>query len=127
MKTYCTNCGCKVEHLAQQKPNFCPKCGYSFTGVSSSQQNAQINEENEEDEEALGLNVDSDFELEFELDEKPKRSNKLSDLMGTSGGAPNDSEQKKRGRGRPKKINKEKVWEDFKKEAGGNPHKEANE
>ena len=123
MKTYCTDCGCKVEHLAQQKPNFCPKCGYSFTGASS-QQNVQIDEENEE---TLGLDVDSDFELEFELDEKPKRSNKLSDLMGTSGGAPNDSGQKNKGRGRPKKVDKEKVWEDFKKEAGGSPHKEANE
>ena len=122
MKTYCTNCGFKVEYLAQQKPNFCPSCGNSFSGAV-----AQRDEEDESPEEEVSpLAVDSDFELEFDIMERPKTANKLSDLAGTSSGSPEMSKPKK-GRGRPKKVNKEQVWKDFKQEAGGTPRKQKSE
>ena len=36
-------------------------------------------------------------------------------------------EKQKKGKGRPKKVNKEKIWEEFKNEAGGNPHRQENQ
>tara|TARA_R110002110_G_scaffold4161_4_gene21492 strand:+ start:417 stop:755 length:339 start_codon:yes stop_codon:yes gene_type:complete len=111
-----------VEYLAQQKPNFCPSCGSSFSGAV-----AEENEENGDPEEEISsLAVDSDFELEFDIMERPKTSNKLSDLAGTSSGSP-EMPRSKKGRGRPKKVNKEQVWKDFKQEAGGTPRKRKSE
>jgi predicted nucleic acid-binding Zn-ribbon protein len=123
MKTYCTDCGFKVEYPAGQTPNFCPKCGCSFNSANSAkiQQTEQIQEDQEEAE--LNLDLDDDFELEVEIMERPKASNKLSDIMGTSSGSPQSENQPKRGRGRPKKVKNEDVWKQFQNEAGGQPHR----
>jgi len=126
MKTYCSDCGHKVEYKTNEKPNFCPKCGFSFNmGVAAK------NEQNEEGDERADAeespNLSDDFELEFDLLEKPKASNRLSDLAGTSEGDTQVPSAPKKGRGRPKKANNEQVWEEFKQEAGGNPRREKNE
>jgi len=124
MKTYCTNCGFKIEYSVKQKPNFCPSCGCSFNGASPSKTQASQKIEEIDDEPAFS-GIDEDFELEVEIMPNSSASNKLSDLMGTSSVQENlklpDGPKK---RGRPKKLNKEQVWEDFKREAGGSPHKE---
>ena len=33
MKTYCPECGTKMEYIAK-KPKFCSNCGYAFAGAS---------------------------------------------------------------------------------------------
>lgn len=124
MKTYCTNCGFKIEYSVKQKPNFCPSCGYSFNGEPPSE--TQANQEVEEvDDEPAFSGVDEGFELEVEIMPNSSASNKLSDLMGTSSGQENlKLPEGPKKRGRPKKIDKEQVWEDFRQEAGGSPRKE---
>ena len=127
MKTYCTNCGFKIEYPANQKPNFCPSCGHSFNGASPPRSQAS-QEVEEADDEPTFHGVSEGFELDVEIMEKRSGSNKLSDIMGTSSGAESANlPNKTKKRGRPKKIDKEKIWEDFRNEAGGAPHKEANE
>jgi hypothetical protein len=123
MKTYCSACGFKIEYQSNQKPNFCPKCGFSFKEGSSAK-SQEDEESHAEAEEAPKLG--EDFELEFEIMEKPQKSNKLSDLAGSSEGAPRETGQSKKGRGRPKEVKNEDVWRQFKEEAGGSPHKEKN-
>ena len=120
MKTYCSNCGFKIEYPAGQNPNFCPKCGNSLNSKNSINAN-QVQEE-EEEIESQELNLDLD-ELEVEIMERPKQSNKLSDIMGTSSSPPPENGQSKKGRGRPKKVKNEDVWQQFKDEAGGQPHR----
>ena len=44
MKTYCSNCGFKIEYPAGQNPNFCPKCGNSLNSKNSINAN-QVQEE----------------------------------------------------------------------------------
>ena len=129
MKTYCSDCGYKVEYKTGGKPNFCPKCGFSFNKEANAkrEQNSENQAETEESEESI--NLSDDFELEFDIMDPPKNKNKLSDLAGTSEGGVINVQQNapKKGRGRPRKTNKKEVWEEFKKEAGGNPHREGNE
>ena len=127
MKTYCSNCGYKIEYRANEKPNFCPKCGYSFGGAATANTVEPLEEEIETEEDHESFAVSDDFELDVEIMDRPKSANKLSDLAGTSQAGHTASNEAKRGRGRPKKIKNEDVWREFKDEAGGSPHREQNE
>jgi len=127
MKTYCTNCGFKIEHQASQKPNFCPKCGTPLGNQSDANLQQDTQEEQPEENPERSLDLNEGFELDVEIMERPQQRNKLSDLMGTSNQRSPSSEKQKKRRGRPKKINKEEVWKDFKDEAGGNPHRQENQ
>ena len=127
MKTYCSNCGYKVEYRANEKPNFCPKCGYSFGGAATANTAEPLEEEIETEEDHESFAVSDDFELDVEIMDRPKSANKLSDLAGTSQAGYTSSNETKRGRGRQKKVKNEDVWREFKDEAGGSPHREQNE
>jgi hypothetical protein len=122
MKTYCSDCGFKIEYPAGQNPNFCPKCGHSFNPQNSTNAN-EAQEEEEGESQEFNLDLDEDFELDVDIMERPKQSNRLSDLMGTSSGPPPADNQPKKGKGRPKKVKNEDVWQQFKDEAGGQPHR----
>mgnify|MGYP002883196303 CR=1 FL=1 len=127
MKTYCSNCGYKVEYRANEKPNFCPKCGHSFGGKSTAKTVEPLEDEIDTEEDHESFAISEDFELEVDIEDKPRTANRLSDLAGTSQGGITPPNESKKGRGRPRKVKNEDVWKEFKDEAGGTPHREQNE
>ena len=48
MKTYCPECGTKMEYIAK-KPKFCSNCGYAFAGASKPKPSYQESIETEEE------------------------------------------------------------------------------
>ena len=68
MKTYCPDCGTKMEHTAK-KPKFCIDCGYAFAGVPKQQKaNYQKSIEAEEDDDPVSLPDIQGLEVESEVD-----------------------------------------------------------
>ena len=50
MKSYCQNCGAKMEHGVGQKPNFCHNCGQSLGGsVAAQAEETNVDYDEEED------------------------------------------------------------------------------
>tara|TARA_Y100000004_G_scaffold168977_1_gene202865 strand:- start:240 stop:617 length:378 start_codon:yes stop_codon:yes gene_type:complete len=123
MKTYCSNCGFKIEHQAFQKPNFCPKCGFSLGSAKGQVEQRQPEYEDIEEEQETSFSSDMSG-LDVDIMENPSKGHKLSDLAGTSNGPAKPQPKPKRGRGRPKKVKNKDVWQEFKDEAGGNPIRE---
>lgn len=70
MKTYCPECGTKIEYTAK-KPNFCVNCGYAFAGTKAPEPSYKdhletIEEEPSQVPQLNGLDYDLDFVTEKE-------------------------------------------------------------
>ena len=66
MKTYCPECGTKMEYIAK-KPKFCSNCGYAFAGASKPKPSYQESIETEE-EVVSDLPQISSLDVEIEVD-----------------------------------------------------------
>ena len=111
MKTYCPECGTKMEYIAK-KPKFCSNCGYAFAGASKPKPSYQESIETEE-EVVTDLPQISSLDVEIEVD-KPQGV-QFGSIIGTAsppkeGDFPQaDSEVK---------VDTEQFLADFLKEAG---------
>jgi hypothetical protein len=84
MKTYCPECGTKMEYIAK-KPKFCSNCGYAFAGASKPKPNYQESIETEEEvvtDLPHVLNQISSLDVELEVD-KPQGV-QFGAIVGTS-------------------------------------------
>ena len=83
MKTYCPDCGTKMEYTAK-KPKFCIDCGYAFAGVAK-QQKAKYQEltEAEEDNDAP-VNLPHIQRLEVEIEVDKPTGFEFGSLIGTA-------------------------------------------
>jgi len=128
MITYCTDCGKKIEHKALEKPNFCPKCGFSFLkgGATSPPSKKPIIDEMVDDVydqlEADKIEVNL-TELDFDIEYEPtvRRETLGGVIEGASGNIEPTSRKKlkrKRTSKKQRKENARKGLEGFKKEAG---------
>ena len=82
MKTYCPDCGTKMEYTAK-KPKFCIDCGYAFAGVAKQQKaNYQKSIEAEEEDAPVSLPNIQGLEVEIEVD-KPTGF-EFGSLIGTA-------------------------------------------
>jgi len=123
MKIYCQKCGTGIEY-SYEKPNFCFKCGYSFSVVKVSAAKTvtpktQIITQEEDDAESVDAldTIKNMSHLDVELSAAPDRKSKIKDIMGTRSQAPTDENQQSQ------PINKKDFLESFKKEAGFYPSK----
>ena len=118
MKMYCSECGASIEY-SSKKPNFCMNCGYSFSNASASTVQGEALEQENQDEDQVNPEIYGSMrELEYESDGgQAAKSFKMSDLMGTL------SEDQKTEPPKRKRVNKRKVLEQWKKEAGAKPRK----
>ena len=67
MKTYCPECGTKIEYTAK-KPNFCINCGYAFAGTKPPEPSYKDHLETIEEEPSQVPQLDGlDVELEVLL------------------------------------------------------------
>jgi predicted nucleic acid-binding Zn-ribbon protein len=83
MKTYCPDCGTKMEYTAK-KPKFCIDCGYAFAGVPKQQKaNYQKSIEAEEDDD-IPVNLPNIQGLEVELEVDRPTGFEFGSLIGTS-------------------------------------------
>ena len=113
MKMYCPECGASIEYAAK-KPNFCINCGHGFgelkAAVASESSDVDQNEYEtipEAYEDMKGLDV--------EISAKPAKSYKMEDLLGTL------SEDEKAEAPKRKRVNKKKILEEIRREAGAKP------
>lgn len=121
MKTYCRDCGSPVEHKGI-KPNFCPNCGEkmsSFGSPRSPKKPTAVStmEDSSEDEDTERRPIDiSKLDVEISVS-----SSKLTvgDLAGSAG----QGFSLDRGTPEEEKGGKEQFMEEFRKEAGGDPHR----
>ena len=111
MKTYCPECGTKMEYIAK-KPKFCSNCGYAFAGASKPKPRYQESIETEE-EVVSDLPQISSLDVEIEVDKV--QGVQFGSIIGTA--AP-----PKEGDFPPAdpaaKVDSEKFLADFLKEAG---------
>lgn len=113
MKTYCPECGTKMEYIAK-KPKFCSNCGYAFAGASKPKPKPSYQDSTEtEEEEIAELPQINALEFEFEADKV--QGVEFGSIIGTAAPpkegdypAPDPAEQ----------VSSEKFLSDFLKEAG---------
>ena len=128
MITYCTDCGKKIEHKALEKPNFCPKCGFSFlkggaTPLPSKKPIIDEMVDDLHDEFEMGRVEVNLTELDFDIEYEPtvKKETLGGVIEGASGNTAPTSRKKlkrKRTSKKQRKENARKGLEGFKKEAG---------
>jgi hypothetical protein len=123
MKIYCQKCGTGIEY-SYEKPNFCFKCGTSFSAVKVSAAKTvtprtPIITQEEEDAESVDAldTIKNMSKLDVELSSAPDRKSKIKDIMGTR----SESFREEGQQSQP--INKKEFLESFKKEAGFYPSK----
>ena len=130
MTTYCNSCGKRIEHKALEKPNFCPKCGFSFLkGAVTPPAIVPNDVETIEQDEIVELDVNLtglDFDVEYGM--SPKGIT-VGDAIDKSGKTPpnNQTNQKGEKRKRVSKkqqaANKKKFLDEFQSEAGTSRNK----
>ena len=126
-KIYCPECGAPIEYSAK-KPNFCLNCGHPLNkeaaATTERDLDVSLNEEIEGQEESL--DIQEGFELDIEYVESPRskgfKLGDIADSLSEDSSLAKGSGRKKRGR--PPKQNNQKIWDQFKDDAGGNPAKE---
>ena len=111
MKTYCPECGTKMEYIAK-KPKFCSNCGYAFAGASKPKPSYQESIETEE-EVVPDLPQISSLDVETEVDKA--QGVQFGSIVGTStppkeGDFPKADPQAQ--------VDSEQFLADFLKEAG---------
>ena len=111
MKTYCPECGTKMEYIAK-KPKFCSNCGYAFAGASKPKPSYQESIETEE-EVVSDLPQISSLDVEIEVDKV--QGVQFGSIIGTAstpkeGDFPQADPEAK--------VDSEKFLADFLKEAG---------
>ena len=111
MKTYCPECGTKMEYIAK-KPKFCSNCGYAFAGASKPKPSYQESIETEE-EVVSDLPQISSLDVEIEVDKV--QGVQFGSIIGTAappkeGYIPQADPEAK--------VDSEKFLADFLKEAG---------
>ena len=119
MKTYCYDCGAKLEFSPRDKPKFCAKCGVALSenkkvrsaSAGSAQKNLPAPVDEEEDV-AHVPNIDG---LDFDFLQGAATNNKMTigSVMGTL-----DPDQIRGRSSRGPKITPEQAMDQFKKEAG---------
>jgi hypothetical protein len=128
MKTYCQKCGTGIDY-AYEKPNFCTKCGFSFSPVKSiiaktippRQKIITPSEEETEDVESLE-NIKNMSCLDVEISASPDRKTKFKDIIGTRSDSPTQEDQIQVG-----PVDKKEFLESFRKEAGFYPSRNQND
>jgi len=109
LKMYCSKCGNANEYISE-KPNFCQKCGYAFAHAQS----VPSPEENKQPSCSYDIQ-----ELDIEIITNKMNVPTLDDLLGAPEQKWSNKELGIKGkRGRPRKLNKDQVQKDFRKEAG---------
>jgi hypothetical protein len=117
MKIYCPDCGTAINYAAK-KPNFCQSCGNPLSSSVAKQLPAAVAPPEEVD-------TESDFEmpdidkLDVEID---VFKNKVT--FGELANAPQMGFTREKGK---TKQSRKKFLEQWKQEAGGNPHKDLGE
>lgn len=123
MKIYCQKCGNASEY-SFDKPKFCSGCGSSFVIASSFAAKAAkpVNSitQKQLEEEIATERVPDISKLEFDIDVNPRKGVKLNNLMGTHNGQTADEPAFS-----VLRISKEQALEDFKREAGYYPSRQA--
>jgi len=119
MKTYCYDCGAKLEFSPRDKPKFCSKCGVPLDGKKAVraaracgvQENPPVSATEEEGVTYIP-NIDK---LDFDFLQETMTSKKMTigSVMGTL-----DPDQTREGPSRGQNITSEQAMEQFKKEAG---------
>ena len=128
MIIYCKDCGKKIEHKALEKPNFCPKCGFSFLkgGATPSPQKSITDEvvddfhdvkENEANIDLTQLE-ELDFDIEYQPTAKGETIGSIIDKTGNTQPTKRTKSKHKKISKKQRKNNAKKNLEDFKKEAG---------
>jgi hypothetical protein len=126
MKTYCQQCGAGVDYT-YEKPNFCTKCGASFSSLKSSATSTSFsvknnqpsyitrkNTYNQEPEEAPLDCIKGMSELEVDITTPQKQAVRIQDIAGTR----KEGEGSEFSQGSSSQVNQEEFMENFKKEAG---------
>lgn len=112
MKIYCSSCGASNSYTST-KPNFCQKCGQSFTQATASSVNPPASE-TEEDVDAVPSLNKLDFDIVGNAPVKGIPLGTLSQISAPEAGSHQAEGPKKK----VPKISKKKVLEQFQKEAG---------
>lgn len=128
MKTYCRNCGSKIDFLSKDKPKFCHNCGKPLDSKHKendavkpevSAQDKTNDSPFEDEESTVGFSgdlqnlVDSMGQLNIELELPPMIGERMGSIMGTSMGASQVEE------GRIfRESSREDFLKEFQKEAG---------
>lgn len=112
MKTYCYDCGAKLEFSPKDKPKFCAKCGVSLSGVKEKKLEAAASTEGEE-EDAVSIPSISGLDFDFVRDAETNKKMTLGSIMGTL-----DPDQMQGRAPLGAGITQEQAMEQFKKEAG---------
>jgi len=122
MKIYCQKCGTGIEY-AYEKPNFCTKCGFSFSIVkpivaktTPPRANTITHSEDlSEDVESLD-NIKNMSKLDVEIAASPDRKMKFKDIVGTRSDSPVQEQPTSAA-----PVDKKEFLESFRKEAGFYP------
>jgi len=113
MKTYCYDCGAKLEFSPRDKPKFCVKCGVSLV-KGAVKQESPISLEIEEGEDAVNIPDISGLEVEFDNYSMKPKGEKLGSIMGTLDKPTSDNSLANN----MPVMSSEEAMEQFRKEAG---------
>ena len=114
MKTFCYNCGTKIEFSAANKPKFCMNCGTSLDPSKASgniEATERSSEDDSESEEASFSGNISELDFDFVPDSQNKI--KIQDALGS--GSQNQHQEPKLN---SPNISKEEFDDQWSKEAG---------
>ncbi|NDB55698.1 hypothetical protein EB169_07695 [archaeon] len=139
MKVYCQQCGSGTDYT-YEKPNFCTKCGSSFSNVRTSAASTAFSRatpasrsnitpkkhQNEIEDESSIDQIRAMSSLEVDIGPAPNRKTTLRDIAGTR----KEGDVSELSEGSTTPINQEEFMESFKREAGyyssrQNPDEEA--
>ena len=109
MKIYCYVCGSPTDY-SLEKPKFCQKCGSGYNSASEKKSLSKPKAAEEETQKIPHIN-----KLDVEITNATAKGITFGSLMESS--SP-DTKIDKFNSQSPKRVNKKKFWNDFKKEAG---------
>jgi DNA-directed RNA polymerase subunit RPC12/RpoP len=121
MITYCSACGKKIEHKALEKPNFCPKCGFSFLKGGQTPPPAKPDIETTEPEESLGVEInltELDFDVEYDMSTKGQSMGSIIDQSGNTAPQNRKNPRGKKLSKKQRTANSKNFLDGFKKESG---------
>ena len=116
MKTYCSNCGHKMEYPASSgKPNFCPSCGTSLGNKGNAPVRGEVEMENDDydsDDELTEVPQISELQIDIQTDKLKAVS--MADIFKAA--SMDDSRPQKDPTKAPR-ISKKKILDQLKKES----------
>ena len=118
MKTYCPDCGTRMEYKAANKPNFCTNCGYKFAGAKVDPPSIVTPDTECPEEQEGEVDFNKYSGLDVHVDVSPNKGVTFGEALGTASAENGTEAGEVFKRPLDDSVSSKDVMQSFKREAG---------